>query len=128
MRNLLPILLILAVPLAVAGFISAPPAEAAPEMAAAGGGSALDGKAIFLREKCEVCHSVSSAGIEAKAKSEKLKASDLAGVGKRHKTAVLRSYIKQQTELDGEKHKKAFKGTDAELDVLIAWLESQKAP
>jgi cbb3-type cytochrome oxidase cytochrome c subunit len=126
MRNLLPILLILAVPLAVAGFISAPPAEAAPGMAAAGGSSSLDGKAIFLREKCETCHVVSSAGIESKAKSEKLKAADLTGVGKRHETAVLRSYIKKETELDGEKHKKTFKGTDAELDVLIAWLESQK--
>lgn len=126
MRTLFPILLILAVPLAVAGFLSAPPADAAPAVAAAGGSSSLDGKAIFLREKCEMCHAVGSAGIEAKAKSEKLKAADLTGVGKRHETAVLRSYIKQQTELDGAKHKKAFKGTDAELDVLIAWLESQK--
>lgn len=126
MRTLLPILLILAVPLAVAGFLSAPPADAAPAVAAAGGGSALDGKAIFLREKCEMCHSVSSAGIEAKAKSEKLKAADLTGVGTRHTTAVLRSYLKQEKELEGGKHKKAFKGTDAELDVLIAWLESQK--
>lgn len=127
MRTLLPILLILAVPLAVAGFVSAPPAEAAPALAAPGGGSSLDGKAIFLREKCETCHPVSSAGIEAKAKSEKLKATDLTGVGKRHTTAVLRSYLEQQTELDGAKHKKAFKGTDQELDILISWLESQKA-
>jgi mono/diheme cytochrome c family protein len=124
MRRLIPLLLILAVPLAVAGFLSAPPAAAAP---AADGGGAPDGKAVFLAQKCEMCHSVSSAGIQAKATSEKLKGPDLTGVGKRHEAAVLRSYIKQESNLDGKKHKKGFKGTDAELDAMIAWLQSQKA-
>jgi hypothetical protein len=32
----------------------------------------FDGKEIFLAQKCDLCHTVSSAGIEAKTKSDKM--------------------------------------------------------
>ena len=37
----------------------------------------LDGKQIFLAQKCSLCHSVSSAGIERTVKSEKVAGPDL---------------------------------------------------
>ena len=37
-------------------------------------------QAVFLAQKCNTCHAVSSAGIEATTKSEKMKGPDLVGV------------------------------------------------
>lgn len=129
MRRLIPLLLILAVPLAVAGFLSAPPAAAAPAgeisaVAAAGGGGATDGKAIFLAQKCNMCHDVSTAGIAATTKSEKMKGPDL--VNLTHDAATIEAYLKKAGKIDGKDHKMAWKGTDAELDALVAWLLKQK--
>ena len=43
----------------------------------AAGQAKLDGKAIFLAQKCNTCHSVSTEGIAATTKSEKMKGPDL---------------------------------------------------
>lgn len=123
MRRLIPLLLILAVPLAVAGFLSAPPAAAAP---AADGGGAPDGKAVFVAQKCSTCHSVSTAGIEATSKSDKMKGPDLVGLAADHDAAAIEGYLKKETKFDGKAHRTAFKGSDAELDALVAWLLKQK--
>ena len=96
-------------------------------LAAADGGAATDGKAIFLAEKCETCHSVQPAGIEAKVKSEKMKGPDLdAGVGEFDHAALV-AFLRGKGELEGKQHKKPFKGTDEELATLIDWLGDQKA-
>ena len=126
MRRLIPLLLILAVPLAVAGFLSAPPAAAAPAFAAAGGGGAPDGKAVFVAQKCSTCHSVSTAGIAATTKSDKMKGPDLVGLAASHDAAAIRAYLKKEGKIDDKAHRTAFKGTDAELDALVAWLLKQK--
>jgi mono/diheme cytochrome c family protein len=123
MRRLIPLLLILAVPLAVAGFLSAPPAAAAP---AADGGGAPDGKAVFVAQKCNTCHAVSTAGIEATTKSDKMKGPDLVGLAADHDAAALAAYLKKETKIDDKAHRTAFKGSDAELDALVAWLLKQK--
>ncbi len=39
----------------------------------------LDGKQIFLAQKCNLCHSVPPAGIAATVKSERMKGPDLVG-------------------------------------------------
>ena len=130
MRRLIPLLLILAVPLAVAGFLSAPPAAAAPVMeasalAAAGGSAgAADGKMIFMAQKCNMCHSVPTAGVTATTKSEKMKGPDL--VNLKHDAAAIEAYLKKAGKIEGKDHKVAWKGTDAELDTLVAWLLKQK--
>jgi cytochrome c2 len=92
----------------------------------AGATEAADGKAVFLAEKCNLCHSVSSAGIEATTKSEAMKGPDLSTTGP-HDAAALAKYLKQEETKDGKKHKKAFKGSDEELQTLIAWLNEQAA-
>lgn len=82
------------------------------------------GQEIFLAQKCNTCHSVPTAGIEAKVKSETMRGPDL--VNLTDDAPTIKSFITQQTERDGKKHKKHAKGTDEELDALIDWLLSQK--
>ncbi len=88
------------------------------------------GHKAFLDMKCNMCHAVSTVGIEAKTTSEKMMGPDLVNLAK-HETlgdaAVLGKYIKQEAKLDGEEHKKGFKGTDEELQALVDWLLEQKA-
>ncbi len=85
---------------------------------------APDGKALFVDGKCNMCHSIDSQGIEKKLKSGK--GHDLSTVGSDRDPAWLRKWLKKEIELEGKKHEKAFKGTDAELDTLINWLGTLK--
>ena len=89
------------------------------------GAAELDGKKLFLREKCNVCHGVSSADIEATVKAEKMRGPDLARLEEAPDPEALLTYLRQQSEIDGKKHKKAFKGSDEELAALVLWLEEQ---
>lgn len=77
------------------------------------------GQQVFLAQKCDTCHSVSTVGIEAK-----MKGPDLVNLSQ--DAATLESYLTQQGEIDGKKHKKAVKTGDEELDALISWLLAQK--
>ena len=83
---------------------------------------AADGKAVFEAAKCNMCHSVSTAGIEAK--SEKMFKGDLVDID--HEADWLKQYLKKEADIDGEQHKKAFAGSDEELQALVDWLLEQK--
>ena len=85
------------------------------------------GHQAFVTLKCNMCHAVSSAGIEAKTKSEKMFGGDLVDLGAEWEAKKLASYMNQEMEKDGKPHKKEFKGTDEELQVLVDWLLEQKA-
>ena len=98
--------------------VSAPAASAAP--------AKLDGKAIFLAQKCNLCHSVSSAAIQATVKSEKMKGPDLTGVAPKLDAGLLNNYLRKKAEINGKKHGKEFTGTDEEIGALIAWLQKQE--
>ncbi len=83
----------------------------------------LDGKQIFLAQKCDSCHMVSSAGIESKSKTMK---ADLTGrLADRDATAIADMLRKKGNMKSGKPHLKAFTGTDEELGALIAWLQKQ---
>jgi mono/diheme cytochrome c family protein len=88
--------------------------------------AAPDGKAIFLAQKCNVCHSVSAAGIERQAKSEKVAGPDLTTATAQHDKAFLTKFLKKEEMVDGKKHGKEWKGTDPELSALIDWLKEPK--
>ena len=60
---------VLAAALLLASLYSGPAASGALAAAAP---AKLDGKQIFLARKCNLCHTVSSAGIERTVKSEKV--------------------------------------------------------
>lgn len=85
------------------------------------------GKKIFLAQKCNTCHGIEAAGIEAKIKSEKMMGPDLTKVAGERDAEWLAQYLKKEADLDGKKHSKAFTGSDEELQQLIDWFESLAA-
>jgi mono/diheme cytochrome c family protein len=98
------------------GAVSSPPA--------AGQAAKLDGKAIFLAQKCNMCHSVPTAAITRTTKSEKIAGPDLVNI--KEDAAFLGKFLRKQADLHGKKHAKAFTGSDEELGALIAWIQAQK--
>ena len=86
-----------------------------------------DGKAVFEDQKCNLCHAVSTVGIEAKTKSEKLLGPDLVNMADSYEAEWLVQYIKKEVDKEGKSHTKPFKGSDEELQVLVDWLLEQKA-
>jgi cytochrome c5 len=93
----------------------APAASAAP----------LDGKQIFVDQKCNMCHAVSSAGVTP---TSKIKATDLAAVASKEDPAWLSKFLKKDADKNGKKHVKAFTGTADELSAVVAWLHAQAKP
>jgi mono/diheme cytochrome c family protein len=87
----------------------------------------LDGKAVFLAQKCEGCHAVAAAGIAATTKIEKMKGPDLSGhpMGDLAETGA---FLRQEKERDGVKHKKAVKASAEEIEAMLRWLASLKKP
>lgn len=88
--------------------------------------AAVDGKEVFLAQKCNMCHGVSTAGIEATTKSAKMKGPDLVGVVQAHEPSWIADLLHKKIDVNGKKHSKEFKGTDEELTALIDWLAAQK--
>jgi cytochrome c553 len=85
------------------------------------------GHEAFQNLKCNMCHAVSTVGIEAKTKSEKMQGPDLVGLGEKWDAKALAAYMNKDIDKDGKQHKKEFKGTDEELQALVDWLLEQKA-
>lgn len=81
-----------------------------------------DGKKIFVDNKCNMCHTVTAAGIESK----KSDAVDLSTVGKDKTVEFLSKYLKKEAKLNDKDHKSSFKGTDEELTKLVDWLLTLK--
>lgn len=81
-----------------------------------------DGKKIFVDNKCNMCHTVSVAGIESK----KSDATDLSVVGKDRTVEFLTKYLKKEAKLNDKDHKSSFKGTDEDLTKLVEWLSTLK--
>jgi mono/diheme cytochrome c family protein len=115
------IALALFAPLAVALFALL---ASAPGTASAAEPKVLDGKQIFLAQKCNLCHAVSSAGIQMTMKSSK--APDIAGAVVKKDAQAINNYLRKKTDMNGKKHPKDFTGSDEELGALIAWLQTQE--
>lgn len=81
-----------------------------------------DGKTIFMDAKCANCHAVKSQAIEAKKKDDKTP--DLSNIGSELKADFIKKYLKKEEAVHEKKHLIAFKGEDADLDILAAWLET----
>lgn len=88
--------------------------------------AAADGKQVFEAQKCSLCHDVSTVGIEAKMKSEKMKGPDLVNIADQHDAAWVAKYLAKKENLNGAPHKKEFTGTDEELQALVDWILAQK--
>ena len=86
---------------------------------------AADGKAIFLGQKCNLCHTIDSQSI-AKS-SEKMKAPDLSNASGLVESADwLKSFLKKEVKKDDKNHQREFKGTPEELDAVVQWLMTLK--
>lgn len=90
----------------------------------AAGQAKLDGKAIFLAQKCNLCHNVPPAGIERTTKSDKMAGPDIVDI--KVDAATLGKVLRKQADVNGKKHPKEFKGSDEELGALVAWIQAQK--
>jgi hypothetical protein len=105
---------------------------AAPEAKTEAATKGKDGKALFLEFKCNGCHAVQAAGIEAKKiageePDPKEKPPDLSNVGAKKDAAWMRKYLLKQEKLEGKLHKKKFRGTPEQLATLSDWLATQKS-
>jgi cbb3-type cytochrome oxidase cytochrome c subunit len=90
--------------------------------AAAGGAGELPGHRVFMAKKCNLCHSIDALDVERTTKSEKIAGPDLSEVGKKHSAEWLQGWLRKQEKMNGKTHSREFKGTDEELDELVAWL------
>src|SRR4026209_157123 len=64
-------------------------------------GGAADGKEVFLAQKCNVCHAVSSADIKP---TGKIKAPDLTGLASKEDPAWIGKFLKKEADKNGKKH------------------------
>lgn len=91
-----------------------------------------DAKALFLEFKCNGCHAIQAAGIEAKKiageePDPKDKPPDLSNVGAKRDAAWMKKYLVKQEKLEGKLHKKKFRGTPEQLAALTDWLATMKS-
>lgn len=83
------------------------------------------GKALFEKSKCNTCHSVESQGIAA-ARGED-KAPDMSNAAALIPSAEwAKKFVLREEEKDGKKHRKPYKGTEKDLEQIIAWLMTLK--
>ena len=86
--------------------------------------AAKDGKTVFTEAKCMNCHSVDGQGIEAKKKTDKTV--DLSKAGESNTADFLKKYLKKEEVKNDKKHAVAFKGEEADFDILVNWLAGLK--
>ena len=80
------------------------------------------GQKVFVDNKCQMCHSVESAGLSSKNK----KAVDLSNVGSTYKADFLNKWLTKEAKIKDNLHKVAFKRDNKNLNELTAWLETLK--
>lgn len=107
--------LILVLGFTTAAFVAPPPPPLAD-----------DGEEAF-RQNCAECHGVRVAEIPATTTDKSKKGPDLTGIGEKYQPEWIKKYVKTEADRDGKSHKKKFKGSDEELQVLVDWLLEQKA-
>lgn len=80
------------------------------------------GKDIFLNNKCNVCHGISSLEITGKPNYP-----DLSEFGKKEVTLeFVKKFLNKEEKQNGKAHPVKFKGSDEELTVLVTWLQTLK--
>lgn len=91
-------------------------------------GSAQDeGKELFVKAKCNTCHSVESQGIEVTRESSSNKAPDMSDAGNLISDAEwAKQYVMREAELEGKKHRRPYKGSDQDLTKIVDWLMTLK--
>jgi mono/diheme cytochrome c family protein len=97
------------------------------------------GHQVFLKAKCNSCHTLKAAKIEkrkvepadeeeaaATTSSTKKEPPDLSGAGIKRDATWIEGWLARKELIDGKKHKKKFTGTPAEMKTVAAWLATMK--
>jgi hypothetical protein len=91
---------------------------------------------LFVSKKCTQCHSIQAIDVAKVAKKDgtKRKGPDLSGTGlHKYSNELMVSYLKKEADKKSVykneqiKHKKKYKGTDADLNKIVAFLQAQKS-
>jgi len=85
-------------------------------------GQDLNGKQIFLNNKCNNCHTIVSLEIT----SSKDNAVDLSNAGSLSNEELLKSFLLKESKVNEKEHKIKFKGSNEELNTLVNWLLTLK--
>ncbi len=93
------------------------------------------GQQVFVAQKCQMCHTVYSAGIgeppaeDAKKEEEEAEGPpDLSLAGTGRTAEWLSLFLQKKEALNEKKHMMTFKGADEELTTLANWILTLKAP
>ncbi len=94
------------------------------------------GQQVFVAQKCQMCHTVYSAGIgeppaeDAKEETEEAEEGppDLSLAGTGRTAEWLSLFLQKKEALNEKKHMMKFKGADEELVTLANWILTLKAP
>ena len=92
------------------------------------------GQQVFAVSKCTMCHTVYSAGIGEEPKTEEEKEAaksrppDLSLAGTGRTAEWLKGFLHQKEMLHEKQHMMAFSGTDDDLNTLVGWILTLKAP
>jgi cbb3-type cytochrome oxidase cytochrome c subunit len=96
------------------------------------------GQKLFLDNGCNSCHTMKGQGIEKKKSATATEATastpaaapskvpDLSAVGLERDQAWMTKFLLKTETLHDKKHMKTWKGTEADLATLTAWLAEQK--
>jgi cytochrome c peroxidase len=105
------------------------------------------GLAIFKKGGCNECHTISALGVEKEVKKKtdaakpeaaaegasaatdakkKKEPPDLSGVGLEHDAKWISAFLNKEETLNGEKHEKRFKGTEADRRTVAMFLAGLK--
>jgi cbb3-type cytochrome oxidase cytochrome c subunit len=95
----------------------------------AGAAEDAPGKKIFLANKCNTCHSITSDGIQKTMKTTPKKVPpDLSTIGDTRTADWIVKYLKKTETINKVKHAKTWTGKDEDLTVLAKWLAEHKKP
>jgi hypothetical protein len=83
------------------------------------------GEGLFVKNKCNTCHAVASAGIEAKRGDDK--APDMSNAGASISSADWAfKFVMREESKDGKKHRRPYKGSEKDLKAIVDWLVTLK--
>ena len=85
-----------------------------------------DGAQLFVELKCTKCHEVTSLDIKTTSKKDPSKVTDLANVGAERDSEWLLAFLKKEIKKDDKKHKMKFKGDQAQMQEIVAWMLTLK--
>ena len=104
---------------------------------------ATAGQKLFVKYRCQACHSLKALKLEKKKPEageeeaaapaaaategpKKKEPPDLSGVGLERKPEWIEGWLFKKELIDGKKHRKKFLGTPDEAKTLAAWLGTMK--